>query len=402
MKKKPLITVSEALQIVLEHIQSVSTEALDLNQCFNRVLREDLTIPFDSPPFDRTAMDGYALAGESPDLTYIVTSRIAAGSQNSVPLLAGECARIFTGAPIPPGADRVAIQEDCIVENDRIRVTHPVEASSNIRFRGEDGRAGEQALSKQTILGPAQIGVAASFGKAALLVSKQPLVWVLSTGAELAELGHPLQPGEIYNSNGPQLASQIISCGGRPHLVGILKDDLAVIKNRIQEALKNKADVICIGGGASVGDEDYTRPALEACGFTVHFHGVDLKPGKPTLFATNGKTLAFGIPGNPVSHLAVFALFISPALRALMALPPLNPFVAILEAPWKGPIDKRDRWLPAFLRRDGSKLKISILASKGSGDLIACRQANVMANIPGPVTSLPTESQVAYMPLAND
>ncbi|MBI4024444.1 MAG: molybdopterin molybdotransferase MoeA [Verrucomicrobia bacterium] len=398
--KPQLIPLGEALRHVLNRVHPLDAEKIPLAQCLGRVLMENLKVPFDLPPFDRSAMDGYALAGETADGCHRLMGAIPAGASSPPVLHPGECARILTGAPIPNGADRVVIQEECVLEGKQVRVQHPVPTGSNIRRRAEDAKIGDLALAAGQRLGPTHIGIAASLGKAELQVSRCPQVWILSTGTELAEPGQPLQPNQIYNSNAPQLAAQIASFGGDAHLTGSVSDDLAAIAAHIEHALAERADVVCVSGGASVGDADYTRAAFEKCGFTVHFHGVDLKPGKPTLFATREKTLAFGIPGNPVSHLVVFALLIAPTLRALIGLPPAENLKAELGEPWQGKADRRDRWTPAIARQIGSRVELEFLAWKGAGDLIACRAANAAGNIPTGATALAKGVVVAYVPLA--
>ncbi len=396
-RQEDLLKLKAAWQFILNHIHPTGTEKLSLSKCLNRILREEIRVPFDLPPFDRSAMDGYALAGETKDQSYQQTATMTAGTEILPTLQAGECARIFTGAPIPLGTDRVAIQENCRKEGKRIHVVLPVKHGSNIRFRAEDACSGDLALTEGIRLEPAQLGLAAFLGKSKLLVSKQPAVWILSTGNELIDPGHPLKPGQIYNSNGPQLAAQVLSFGGCPHVTEILGDDLPIIVRHIREAWKQKADILCISGGASVGDADYTRTALEQCGFTIHFHGIDLKPGKPTLFATNGKTLAFAVPGNPVSHLAVFALLIGPAIQSMLGLKPIRKLKAKLKESWRGKTDSRDRWLPAYVEQVEECVLLRFLPWKGSGDLFACRHANAIAHIPSKTTLLPQGTKVIYL-----
>lgn len=401
-KRRPLPPVGDALRQVLARSEPVDPVTVPLSEAAGRVLLEDITVPLDQPPFDRSAMDGYALAGETPDRVYALRGIIAAGSPTPPSLLPGQCARIFTGAPVPEGADRVAIQEECTPDGNRIHVNCPVKPGGNIRRRGEDARSGDLALAKGQRLEAPQIGLAASLGKNTLVVARKPLVWILPTGTELVEPGQPLRSGQIYNSNAPQLAAQIRSLGGCARISTILGDDSKRIADDIRKALDSKADIICVSGGASVGDADYTRTAIEQCGFTTLFHGVDLKPGKPVLFAIKDRCLVFGIPGNPVSHLVVFALLIAPAIRSLLGLPPREWSTAELKESWQGKTDARDRWLPSRVEQDGSRAVIRILPWKGSGDLMSCRQANAIANLPGVTTVLPEGAKVICAPLSND
>ncbi len=398
--RQKLPGIAEAVDEVLKRARPVDAERAPLDQCLGRILREDVPVPFDMPPFDRSAMDGYALAGETTDGMYSLVACIAAGESDLPTLRAGECSRIFTGAPIPPGANRVAIQEECLVKGRHVQVTKAIPPGGNIRRQGEDAHTGDVALPIGLLIDVPQIGIAASLGCSHLAVSRRPCAWILSTGNELVEPGRKLKPGQIYNSNGPQLAAQFASFGAHARTTGILGDHPGRILAQVEDAIERGADILCISGGASVGDADFTRSALEQGGFTVHFHGVDLKPGKPSLFATRGKTLAFGIPGNPVSHLAVFALLIAPAIHAQLGLPPRPKHVARMKKTWKGKIDARDRWLPACVQQEGGLVSVEFLPWKGSGNLVSCRTANAVGNIPANTISLAKGADVAYAPLS--
>jgi molybdopterin molybdotransferase len=398
MLNMALLSTTDALQKILEQIEIIQAESIPLSHCLGRVLREDIKLRMDLPPFDRSAMDGYALAGQADDNTYKLVGTLAAGTTETLTIQPGECARILTGAPLPQGSDRIAIQEECEVQNSIVKVKASPKTGDHIRYKGEDGHQGDVVVSQLCNIGPTEIGIAASIGRSELIVSKEPVVWILSTGNEIVDPGEELKPGQIYNSNAPQLAAQVTSFGGRPRLAGNLSDDVEKICKRIEQAIDHQANVICISGGASVGDADHTRTALEKCGFEIIFHGVDLKPGKPTLFAKKYQTLAFGIPGNPVSHLAVFGLFIGPALRALQGLPPQN-FKGRLKHDWNGKKDSRNRWFPAIVEKSSDKIEISILLSKGSGDLVSCAGANALANIPAHLESAAKDSEITYHPL---
>lgn len=396
-----LLSTNDALQKILEQIEIIQAESIPLSHCLGRTLREDLKLRMDLPPFDRSAMDGYALAGEIANQPYKLVGSLPAGTSESLTLQPGECARILTGAPLPRGCDRIAIQEVCEFQGSLVKVGMLPKPGDHIRYKGEDGHQGDIVVSQLCRIGPAEIGIAASMGRSELIVSKEPGVWILSTGNEIVEPGEELKPGQIYNSNAPQLAAQVTSFGGRPRLAGNLSDDVDKICKRIEQAIDHQANVICISGGASVGDADYTRTALERCGFEIIFHGVDLKPGKPALFAKKYQTLAFGIPGNPVSHLAVFGLFIGPAIQAMQGLKHQF-YKARLKHDWKGKKDSRNRWLPARCEKNGDIMEASVLLSKGSGDLVSCAHANALVNIPAHLESLDKSYGLTYIPLLGE
>lgn len=341
-------------------------------------------------------MDGYALSGIRNDGIYRLVGAIPAGGEALPSLRLGECVRILTGAPLPFGADRIVIQEDVEIREASIFVRHQPALGSHIRRRGEDGVQGEVLIPQGTLLDAVHVGLAASAGYCALRATRRPRVWILGTGHELVEPGHPLKFGQIYNSNSAQLETQITSWGGDPVRTEILDDRPELITEGILRALRSGADMICVSGGASVGDADFSSRALRNCGFTIRFHGVNLKPGKPLLFATRGTTLAFGIPGNPVSHLAIFALFVAPALQMLKGLPMPSFQTACLSSPWTGRKDRRDRWLPSKVSSFGGKTELHILPWKGSGDLPGCRGAQAVACLPFDATELPAGSKIAY------
>lgn len=394
----PLLSVPDALDKILKQIELVQAESIPLSHCSGRILREDIKLRIDLPPFDRSAMDGYALAGQTDNQTYKLVGTLPAGTTETISLKSGECARILTGAPLPQGCDRIAIQEACETQNSIVKVKVSTPIGQHIRRKGEDGRQGDTIISQYRKIGAIEVGIAASIGRTELIVSQEPTAWILSTGNEIIDPGEELKLGQIYNSNAPQLAAQITSFGGRPRLAGNLFDDVDKICKRIEQAIDHQADIICMSGGASVGSADYTRTALEKCGFEILFHGVDLKPGKPFLFAKKHQTLAFGIPGNPVSHLAIFGLFIGPVLHALQGLPQ-PPLKARLKQNWKGKKDSRNRWLPSRIEINGEIIEASILKSNGSGDLVSCADANALVNIPADMESIEKDTSLSWVPL---
>lgn len=364
------------------------------------VLASRVSSFIDLPPFDRSAMDGYALAVDHEKDSYrLVSETAAAGNSRRIVLRRGECARILTGGAIPAGADRVVPQEQCKRSGDEIHLLEKIPSGKHIRYKGEDARKGALVLKAGTLLESVHLAAAAAVGKASLSIFPSPRVAVISTGNEIVEPGKKLREGQIYNTNAIQLASQIRAAGGEPLLLGKVVDQLAAVVAKVGIALHSRADIICISGGASVGDADFAESALRQCGFKIHFHGVDLKPGKPVLFATRGRTLAFGIPGNPVSHLAVFALLVAPALKALRGIGPTPRPIAFLDKPWSGRADARSRWLPAKVVLTRGKSILTLLPWKGSGDSIGCAEANAVANLPGQVTRVARNGALYYAAL---
>ena len=328
-KTGALMAVEVALERLLEMAAAtpiVQHERVSLAEAQGRVLAEDLVSTLDLPPWPNSAMDGYALRladwdGETP---LVISQRIFAG-QSPDPLAAGTCARIFTGAPIPMGADCVEMQENVIVEDDqRVRFTQPMACGQNIRPQGQETTVGEQVLGAGTRLGPIELGLAASLGRASLGVIRRVRVAVLSTGDELVEPGQPLGPGQIYNSN------RVLLCGWLQRLgcdvvdAGILPDDLAATRTCLAQL--SDVDLILSTGGVSVGEADFLGIALREEG-ELTLWKLAIKPGKPLTFGHFRGVPVIGLPGNPASTLVTFALLARPYLlrrQGVQAVSPLK------------------------------------------------------------------------------
>jgi molybdopterin molybdotransferase len=318
-----LITIDEARGRVLRSITRLGDEAVALDAALGRVLAEDVTSAIAVPPFDSSAMDGYAVvAGSGGELDVIGEAR--AGHPFAGAVAAGSAVRISTGALVPEGADAVVpVERTTAVKGggteDRISVPE-VQRGANVRRAGEDIPLGAVVLQAGARLGPAELGVAASVGRAELRCARQPRVAVLITGDELTPPGQPLAPGGIYGSNGFALAAQVERAGAVVTVRATVPDDPEGTRVAIARAL-DAADVVLVSGGVSVGPHDHVKPALGALGVEERFWGVRLRPGKPTWFGARGDTLAFGLPGNPVSAMVTFQLFARPALAALQGAP---------------------------------------------------------------------------------
>jgi molybdopterin molybdotransferase len=314
-----LISIEEGRRRVLEAVRALDTEGVPLAEACGRVLAEDLRSSVDVPPFDSSAMDGYALvAGPAAELEVIGESR--AGRPSERPVAPGVAVRISTGAAVPGGATAVIPVERTSANGDRVEVEETAEGA-NIRRAGEDLRAGAVVLARGEVLGPAELGVAASVGRADLRCARRPRVALLVTGDELVQPGGPLGPGQIYTSNGFALAAQIEGAGAEPVLRETVPDTAEATLAALARALET-ADVAIASGGVSVGPHDHVKGALRALGVEERFWGVALRPGKPTWFGIRDGVLVFGLPGNPVSAMVTFQLFARPALAALQGADP--------------------------------------------------------------------------------
>jgi molybdopterin molybdotransferase len=316
--REQMITVAEAREIVLRHVEPLGVETLPVDDALDRVLAADLVAAGDVPPFPCSAMDGYAIRSGDARRQLAVVDESRAGRPSGRTVADGEAIRISTGAAVPLGADAVIRQEDVHADTDTIILDAATTPGENIRAAGEDMRAGVTVLKKGMTLGVVELGVAVGAGAGELTVARRPGVAVVSTGDELVGPGLPLGPGEIHNSNAPMLAALATRCGALPVKPERVRDDRAQTERTLATALDG-ADVLVVTGGVSVGPHDHVKPALEALGVAEHFWRVALQPGKPTWFGTRSGKLVFGLPGNPVSAVVTFTLFVRPALAALQA-----------------------------------------------------------------------------------
>ncbi|HEX4609268.1 MAG TPA: gephyrin-like molybdotransferase Glp, partial [Urbifossiella sp.] len=313
-----MLEVADALAEVLARVRPLPARPEPLGPgLVGRVLAADVTADRDAPPFDKSLRDGYAVrATDRFDGELRVIEEIPAGVIPHRSIGPGESARIFTGAPIPPGADAVVMQEDAAAAGDRVRINLPPRPGQWVYRRGAEMRAGDVVVPAGTALTPAAVGVLAGVGRAEAPVYPAPRVAVVATGDELVGVGETPGPGQIRNTNGPTLTALATAAGAAATDHGIARDTRAALRATIAAALAG-ADVVLIAGGVSAGAFDLVPEVLEELGVTVHFHKVRMKPGKPLLFGTRGCTLVFGLPGNPVSGLVCFELFVRPALRVL-------------------------------------------------------------------------------------
>jgi molybdopterin molybdotransferase len=321
-----LIPPDEAVKLVLERVEPLGGEAVPIADALGRVLAEDLDADDDVPSFDNSAMDGFAVrasdtrgAAPGSPVQLALAGESRAGSPADRGPGPGEAVRISTGAMVPAGADAVVRVEDTNEADGHVAIFAEVSSGKEIRRAGEDVRAGDRVLERGTRLGPAELGVAASVGRAELLCTRKPRVAVLGTGDELVGPEAPLGPGQIRNTNGIALPAQVVEAGGVVTQATTVPDDPDATVRMIEEALDG--DVLIVTGGMSVGPHDHVRPALDALGVEQVFWGVALRPGKPTLFGVRENTLVFGLPGNPVSAMVTFHLFVRPALAALLGAP---------------------------------------------------------------------------------
>ena len=421
------LTVAAAQRCVIAAMKTLETERVPLQQALGRVLAEDIVANRDQPPYDVSAMDGFAL--RSADLTTApatleIIEDIKAGDMPKHTIQPGQCARIMTGAPVPPGADAVIRVEDTEALSERqVQINVTVKARNDIRDRGENMTCGEVVLSRDTSITPGVIGMLAMVKQAEVPVYRQPRVAILSTGDELEGLDEPLDPLKIPDANSYALMAQVQALGMAPVLLGIARDDPDDLRAALQRGLQ--FDVLLVSGGTSVGVHDYVRPTLEALGVQMQFWRVAMKPGHPMAFgiapssekskaaeadAVQGATRAatqaylvdrqggehgatpqcaafdtfvFGIPGNPVSSMVCFEEFIGPALRKLMGHTRL--FRQTVTATLAREVKHRHRrteFVRVMLARQGEAWAATPTGNQGSGILRSMAMAEGLMVVP--------------------
>lgn len=393
-----MIPATDAWQLILARAQPLGSVRLPVAAALGRILRTAACADADSPPFDASAMDGYALrrADAATALRLVGESQAGAGLAGAVG--PGECARIFTGAPVPPGADGVAKQEDVVREGDRVQV-RPGARLDHIRRQGENRRAGDQVVAAGTLLGPPELAALAAIGLHEPEVIRAPRCAHLATGNELVAPDQTPAGAQIRDGNSTLIAALLAHHSAE--LVGQRRvgDDLAAARAAVEAMPAH--DVLLISGGASVGDHDFARPLLAALGYELHFHQVNLRPGKPLVFASHGGRLAFALPGNPVSHWVVFQLFIAPLLHFLQTGQPAAParltgrLAAGCRVP---PPDSRQTFWPSRAVIVNGVHELAPLPLASSGDSSGLVGANALLPVPPPPDSLAPGQSVEFIP----
>jgi molybdopterin molybdotransferase len=384
-----MLEVADALAEVLKHAKPLKSETVALTTAaIGQVLAADVTADTDSPPFSKSLRDGYAVRAadcSSSNAELKVIEEVPAGKVPTKSVGPGEASRIFTGAPIPDGADAVVMQEHTQpLDATRVRITDPiVKPRQHIYAQGTEMRAGAVVLTAGTPMNPAAFGVLASVGKTTVALYPFPRVGVIATGDELIEANAKPKPGQIRNTNGPMLAAQTLRGGGLPRYLGIARDDRAVTRALLAESLET-SEMVLIAGGVSVGDYDLVPGVLKELGITIHFHQVRIKPGKPLLFGTGPKgALVFGLPGNPASSFVGFELFVRPAIRILGGHEVAGPRTIRLPV-MESIAESNDRptYRPAKLEQGETGWNIRPLPWSGAPDLVGMQPADALLALP--------------------
>jgi molybdopterin molybdotransferase len=407
-KQQGLTPLHEAQQTVLDAAHPLGLEKVGLLDAVGRVLGEDVIAARDNPPWDNSAMDGFAVRWEdlkqdhaiAKPVVLKVIEEVPAGKVATKTVGVGEAIRIMTGAPIPRGANAVVKVEETEPSPDSVRIFKPIEKHANIRPQGEDVKQGDCIIPKGTQIRPAEAGMLAILAKSFVFVYQRPRVALLSTGDELADLDERFDEDKIINSNSYGIAAAVQEAGGIPVLLGIAKDDPAALKEKIAQGLT--ADILVLSGGVSMGDYDFTKAVFKELGAEMNFWKLAIRPGQPLAFGKIQGKLAFGLPGNPVSSMVTFEQLVRPTILKMSGHRAFGR--PVVEAVFQETFSKRNdrrHFLRGILTREGGVLKVRTTGDQGSGILTSMVKANCLIDVPEDVERLSPGETVAVQ-ILND
>ena len=395
-----MISVEEALSLILSQIREMGSERVDITSSLGRVIAEDIYAKRNNPPWDNSAMDGYAVMNEdimsanreNPAILKVIED-LPAGYTAKNSVTKGEAIRIMTGAPIPMGADTVVMVEDTEKDGENVKILRETPLGENIRRTGEDIKSGELVVPKGTLIRPAEVGIMATCGRAFVSVYQRPRVAVVSTGDELVDVDEEITEGKIVTSNSYTLSAMAADCGADPFQLGIARDTREALKEKLRQALH--ADVIITSGGVSVGDFDFVKDVLKELGSEMKFWKVAMKPGKPLAFGTIGGKPAFGLPGNPVSCMVCFEQFVRPSILKMMGHNRI--YRPVINATLKEDIKKksgRKHFMRSFVRFEDGQYTVTTSGDQGSGILKSMVAANALLIFPEELSLLKAGDKV--------
>jgi molybdopterin molybdotransferase len=398
-----VLSFSDARHAVEQHARRLpanDTEALPLVNAAGRVLAEAITADRDQPPFPRATRDGFAVRAQ--DVAKVparlkVVAEIRAGSTAERAISRGECAEIMTGAPAPPGADAVVMVEYTARSGEMVEIQRSVEAGQNIVPVGSEAKAGAELIAAGARIRYPQVAVAAAVGKSWVNVFKRPRVAVLSTGDEIVAIGRAPGPSQIRNSNSYSLSAQVEEAGGIPERLPIAPDDAGRLRELIAEGLR--CDLLLITGGVSMGKYDLVEQVLGEFDAEFIFTGAEIQPGRPVVFGRAQKTYFFGLPGNPISTMVTFDLFVRPMLEGLSGAAPAP--LVFLQARLKSEVKTKTgltRFLPALLTGEFERAEVEAVRWQGSGDIAANARANCYLVVPPDREHIPAGELVSILP----
>ncbi|MDR4462840.1 MAG: molybdopterin molybdotransferase MoeA [Nitrospira sp.] len=404
-----LTQLHDAQRVVLDATTVLEVEKVSILDVLGRVLAEDIMAGRDNPPWDNSAMDGFAVRWEDirqehtiqKPVSLVVIEDVPAGRMPSKDVGPGQAIRIMTGAPVPRGADTVLKVEDTEHTPDSVRVLKAEPKGANIRPQGEDVKKGECIIGKGTRMRPSEAGMLAILAKSFVFVYQRPRVAILSTGDELADLDEPYSEEKIINSNSYGIAAAVQEAGGIPLLLGIARDTPAALKEKIAQGLN--ADMLVLSGGVSMGDYDYTKAVFRELGAEMNFWKLAIRPGQPLAFGKIQNKLAFGLPGNPVSSMVTFEQLVRPALLKMSGCRSYGrPVVqAVFQETFSKRTDRR-HFLRGMLTREDGIFKVRTTGDQGSGILTSMVKANCLIDVPVAVERLNPGDHVTVQLLSGE
>ena len=403
-----MLSYEDARALVFEHVKPLEKEQRRLIESQGLALSEDIVAPYGMPLFDNSAVDGYAV--QAADLTAASRENpvrleklgyISAGDSGKDPLGSGQCVQIATGAPLPAGADTIVMKEDIKLEESLVCFFQSIPKTENVRYQGEDIPEGRTVIPVGTVIGPAQMAVLATFGFSRVPVRRVPKISIVSTGSELVDVDENPQSGQIRESNRYMLAGMVKQESCELVKMTMVPDIPKILKHEFEDALQ--ADVVLISGGMSVGERDYAKPILKEMGVEEIFWKIKFKPGKPLFFGRRGKTLVFGLPGNPASSYVLFEEFVRPALRQMMGRRILEESMvkAILEESITKTY-KRMHFMRGQLHEKNGKFRVRPLKFQGSHSIGSLVESNALIRVEANSPVLPKGCQVSVRPLLNE
>ena len=403
-----MLDYEDARALVFENVIPLEKCMCPLTEAQGLALSEDILAPHGIPLFDNSAVDGYAVqaadladASQGNPVRLEKRGYISAGDTGEEQIVSGQCAQIATGAPLPPGADTTVMKEDIELDASHVRFFQGIPKTENVRYYGEDIAEGQTVIRSGTVIGPAQMAVLATFGFAEVPVRRVPKINIVSTGSELVDVEETPQAGQIRESNRYMLAGMVKQESCELVKMSMVPDIPEILKQEFEEALQ--ADVALISGGMSVGDKDFAKPLLKEMGVEEIFWKIRFKPGKPLFFGRRGRTLVFGLPGNPASSYVLFEEFVRPALRQMMGRRILE------EGMVKARLDevilkthKRLHFMRGQLYEINGEYHVRPLYFQGSHSISSLLESNSLIRVEANSPSLPKGCLVSVRPLLNE
>jgi molybdopterin molybdotransferase len=392
--------VDETIATIREHCQALAVEQVPLDQAARRVIREPVRADTDQPPFDRSAVDGYAVRREDRSASFRIVDRLRAGDWKPRELQPGEAVQIATGGALPCDGLQVVMKEDARVEADRLVVVQRDDAR-HIRFRGEDASAGAVLIQPGTVARPGVLALMASVGCARPRVTRLPRVLHLATGNEIVAPDRKPERGQIRDSNTTLVRAFLGQFGITPEQMRVSED-----RASIQSAIRNpqsalgRWDLLLVSGGASVGEHDFTRSLLEEAGYSIHVQRTTTRPGKPMIFGSRDGSVAFGLPGNPLAHFVCLHLYVRQALWRFSGATDAPDFcVGVLAADFAAEANERETLWPARTEMAEGEVRLTLLRWQSSGDLTSLSAANALVRIPPNAGPLSRGFRLFFLPI---